>query len=42
MIKKNIIYENMRRRTDFLWNKMRHRQDLSNKMRRRPEFLTKS
>jgi len=42
MIKKNIIYENMRRRTDLLWNKMCHRQDLSNKMRRRPEFLTKS
>ena len=32
----------MRRRPDFLWNKMRHRQDLSNKMRRRPDFLTNS
>jgi len=32
----------MRRRPDFLWNKMRCRQDLSNKMRRRPDFLTKS
>jgi len=30
----------LRRRPDFLWNKMCRRQDLSNKMRRRPNFLT--
>ena len=32
----------IRRRPDFLWEKMRHRQDLSNEMRRRPDFLFKS
>jgi len=32
----------MRRRPDFIWNKMHRRQDLSNKMRRRPDFWTKS
>jgi len=32
----------IRRRPDFSWNKMRHKQDSSNKMRRRPEFLTQS
>jgi len=32
----------MCRRPDFSWNKMRRRPDLSNKMRCRPEFLTKS
>jgi len=26
----------------FLWNKMRHRQDLSNRLRRMKEFLTES
>jgi len=31
----------MRRRPDFLGNKMRRRQDL-HKLRRRPDFLTKS
>jgi hypothetical protein len=31
----------MRRRSDFLGNKMRRRQDL-HKMRRRPDFLIKS
>jgi len=34
--------KNMRRRPDFFWNKMRRRQDLSHKMRPRPDFLTKS
>jgi len=38
--KKNM--KKMRRRLEFLWNKMCCRQDLSNKMRRRPEFLTQS
>jgi len=32
----------MRRKPDFLWNKMRRRQDLWNQMRRKPDFLTKS
>jgi len=34
------IMKIMRRRPDFLWNKMRCRQDLSNKMRRRQDILT--
>jgi len=32
----------MRRRPDFQYNKMCRRQDLSNKMRRRLDFLTQS
>ena len=32
----------MRRKPDFLKNKMRRRQDLTNKMRCRPDFLIKS
>jgi len=39
--KKKII-KKMRRKPDFLWNKMRRRHDLWNKMRRRPDVLTKS
>jgi len=33
------ITKKMRRRPDFLWSKMRRWQDLSNKMRRRPELF---
>ena len=39
---KSILMKRMRRRPDFLWIKMRHRQDLSNKMFCRLNLLTKS
>ena len=39
---KKILYGKMRCRPNLLWNKMRRRQCLSNKMCRRPDFLTKS
>jgi len=42
MIKKKISYEKHAPQARFSWKKMRRRQDLSNKMRRRPEFLTNS
>ena len=35
-------YETNALQDRFSWNKMRRRQDLSNKMRRRPDFWTKS
>jgi len=39
MIQKKMFMGNMRRRPKFLWKKMRHRQALSNEMRRRPDFV---
>jgi len=38
----NFLMSSVRRRPDFKWNTMRRRQDVSNKMRRRPIFLIKS
>jgi len=40
MIKKRIFYEKNALQARFFMKKMRHRQDLSNKMRRRPDFVT--
>jgi len=42
MIKKRIFYEKNALQARFLWNQRSHRQHLWNKMRRRPDFLTKS
>jgi len=39
MIKKKMFYENHAPQARFIMKKMRSRQDLSNKMRRRPEVL---
>jgi len=41
-LRRRLFTKNMHRRPDFSWKKMHHRQDLSNKMRRRPDFLTQS
>jgi len=42
MIKKKMFYENHAPQARFIMKKMHSRQDLSDEMRSRPDFLTKS